>query len=54
LVVIPTTSPTAYPFPPTLLVIETDETCPALLVATVAVAPEPLPVIGNKGTPLYV
>ena len=43
-------SPAAYPFPPTLLVIEIDETCPELLVATVAVAPDPLPVMANKGT----
>ena len=50
LVVIPMISPAAYPFPPTLLVIEIDETCPELLVATVAVAPDPLPVMANKGT----
>ena len=49
-VVIPRTSPTTYPEPPVLLVKLIDDTCPELLVVTVAVAPVPLPVIAYKGT----
>ena len=54
LVVIPNTSPITYPEPAVLLVKLIDDTWPELFVATVAVAPVPLPVIAYNGTLLYV
>ena len=50
LVVIPRISPTMYPEPPVFDVTETDDIWPELLVATVAVASDPLPVMAYKGT----
>ena len=50
-VVNPTISPTAYPPPAALILLIVFTTPPEIV--TVAVAPEPLPVIANRGTLVY-